>query len=80
MSNPDKDMVLVEYGELFELYSTLADATEAAATGDPNLVSKNAAAAKRMVLDLHEDAEENGRKLQHVGVGNGDYQIKTSQR
>jgi len=42
---------------LYELYCTLADATEAAAAGDPNTCAEQAAAAKRTVMALHEDGD-----------------------
>jgi len=44
--------------ELHSLYSTLADATEAAATGDPNGCASLAADAKQQVIDLHEEYKD----------------------
>lgn len=41
--------------ELMELYSTLADATSAAATGRKNRCASLAADAKQMALDMHEE-------------------------
>lgn len=43
--------------ELYELYSTLADATTAASTGDPNECARLAAQAKRRVQSIHEEHE-----------------------
>lgn len=48
----------VPEAELHELYSTLADATQAAATGDPNGCAKLAAEAKRQVRDIHHKYDE----------------------
>lgn len=73
MGDADKELV-VTFSELYDLYSTLSDATTAASTGDPNTVSKKAAEAKDMVLDIHDAAEQRGQKFKHVGAGNGDYQ------
>lgn len=75
MTDPNKDLILVKYEDLFDLYSALEDATTAASTGDPNTVSKKAAEAKRMVLDIHKEHRENQPEVQYVGVGNGDYQV-----
>jgi len=41
--------------KLYGLYSTLADATEAAASGDKNGCAKLAAQAKQDVIDLREE-------------------------
>lgn len=49
------DVIEIPEHELYGLYSTLADATEAAATGDPNGCAKLAAQAKEDVKDLHEE-------------------------
>ena len=48
-------IVEVPEQELYELYSTLADATSAAATGNKNGCAKHAAEAKRHALELHEE-------------------------
>ena len=42
---------------LYELYCTLADATTAASTGDPNTCAEKAAEAKRAVMALQTDGE-----------------------
>lgn len=44
--------------ELQGLYSTLADATEAAAIGNPNGCANLAAEAKQKVIELHEEYAE----------------------
>jgi len=49
--------LLVEEKQLYELYSILADATEAASTGDPNTVSSKAAEAKDKVVKIREDSQ-----------------------
>jgi len=46
------DTIEVDERELQELYSILADATEAASTGDPNTCAEKAAEAKERVLEL----------------------------
>lgn len=40
--------------DLYELYDLLADATEAASTGDPNTCASKAADAKELVVELSE--------------------------
>jgi len=55
MSNDEVSIVEVPEHELYDLYSTLADATEATAAGNPNECAKLTAEAKRHVLDLRED-------------------------
>jgi hypothetical protein len=52
------DMIEIPEHELHGLYSTLADATEAASTGDPNGCAKLAAEAKEQVIELHEEYSE----------------------
>jgi len=49
------DTVEVPEHKLYRIYSTLADATEAAATGDPNGCAELAAKAKQQVMDIHEE-------------------------
>jgi hypothetical protein len=41
--------------ELYELYRMLADATQAAANGDPNECASLAADAKQRVMELNEE-------------------------
>ena len=48
----------VPESELYSLYSTLSDATSAAATGDPNECARLTAEAKRHVMRLHEECDE----------------------
>ncbi|MFC7323281.1 hypothetical protein ACFQMF_01675 [Halorubrum rutilum] len=48
--------IVIDERELQELYSDLADATTAAATGNPNECASKAADAKERVLELHENA------------------------
>jgi hypothetical protein len=45
--------------ELYELYQILADATQAAADGDPNKCASLAADAKERVLELNEEYADN---------------------
>lgn len=54
--------LIVDEDELYEVYSTLADATEAASTGDPNTVAKKAREAKEQVLMLRDSAKEHNRE------------------
>lgn len=53
---PGEDAVTDD--DLYELYSLLADATDAAATGDPNTCASKATEAKRLVLELSEEGED----------------------
>lgn len=53
--NGTEKIVEVPEHELHGLYSTLADATEAAAAGNPDGCAELAAVAKRHVLELHEE-------------------------
>lgn len=55
---PDDDTVTVPKQDLYDLYSVLADATEAAATGDPNECAAKAAEAKELVLELDKEATD----------------------
>jgi hypothetical protein len=52
------DTIEIPEHELHGLYSTLADATEAAATGDPNGCAKLAALAKEQLKDLHAEYKD----------------------
>jgi hypothetical protein len=47
----DKTLEIPEH-ELYNVYSTLADATEAAATGDPNECAKLTSEAKEQIKTL----------------------------
>ena len=49
--------LIVEESDLYELYSLLADATDAAATGDPNKCASLASDAKEKVKDLRSESE-----------------------
>ncbi|UXF50881.1 MAG: hypothetical protein HQRvContig02_35 [Haloquadratum phage sp.] len=51
----DRDSVTIPEDEFQELYSTLADATSAAATGHKNRCASLAADAKQQVLVLHKE-------------------------
>lgn len=53
MSN--NDTIEIPRDELFELYQTLARATDAAAGGDPNECASRAADAKQHVIDIREE-------------------------
>lgn len=55
MTTDEPDMIEIPEHELQGLYSTLADATEAAAAGNRNGCASLAADAKQHVLDLHEE-------------------------
>ena len=52
MANP----IVIDEDGLEEAYRDLADATEAAATGNPNECASKAADAKERVLELHDNA------------------------
>ena len=52
MPNP----IVIDEDVLEDVYRDLADATEAAATGDSNECASKAADAKERVLELHENA------------------------
>jgi hypothetical protein len=58
------ESIVIDEGELQALYSDLADATEAAATGNPNECASKAADAKERVLELH----ENATTLEEIGA------------
>ena len=48
----------VSEDDLYELYGLLANATDAAALGDPNECAAKAAEARKRVLDIHDEADE----------------------
>jgi len=48
----------ISESDFYEVYSLLADATEAAARGDPNECAHHAAEAKTLVQDLHEEYKD----------------------
>ena len=52
MANP----IVIDEDALEETYRDLADATEAAATGNPNECASKATDAKERVLEIHENA------------------------
>jgi hypothetical protein len=61
MTMPDDDeqtMLEVPETDLYELYSLLADATTAAATGNPNGCASLASAAKEKLTEIHEEATD----------------------
>lgn len=47
------DQIVIDSDDLQDVYSTLADATEAAARGDTNECASKAKDAKEQVLDIH---------------------------
>ena len=53
---------VVDESELYEVYSLLADATDAAAEGNPNKCASKASDAKDKLLSVH----ENGKLLSEV--------------
>jgi hypothetical protein len=53
----EQKMLEVPETELYEVYSLLADATEAAAAGNPNGCASLASDAKQKVMDIHEEAD-----------------------
>ena len=50
------DPIVIDEGDLEDVYRELADATEAASAGDPNACASKAADAKEKVLAIHENA------------------------
>lgn len=50
--------LIIEETDLYEVYSLLADATEAQAAGNPNGCAALTAEAKEKVIELHKTAEE----------------------
>lgn len=52
------ETVQVPKQELYELYSTLADATTAASTGDPNECARLTSEAKEQVTEIYENHAE----------------------
>jgi len=53
----EQKMLEVPETDLYEVYSLLADATEAAAAGNPNGCASLASDAKQKVMDIHEEAD-----------------------
>ena len=53
-TDADAETIEIPESELQDLYSTLADATTAASTGDPNGCAAKAADAKETVLEWRE--------------------------
>jgi hypothetical protein len=59
MTGDDSGMLLlVPESDLFEVYSLLADATDAAATGDPNRCASLASDAKEKVVEVRNEADQ----------------------
>lgn len=56
MTDKEETTLEVPETDLYELYSLLADATEAAATGNPNGCASLASDAKEKVVEIHEEA------------------------
>lgn len=56
MTDSNSGTIEISESDLYELYDTLAAATEAAATGDPNECASLAAEAKDRVIKIHEEA------------------------
>ncbi len=54
LSNQE-NMVTIPARKLYDLYATLADATQAAGSGDPNGCLELTAQAKEDVIELHEE-------------------------
>jgi hypothetical protein len=52
----EETMLEIPETDLHELYSLLADATTAAATGDPNGCASLASTAKQKLVAIHEQA------------------------
>lgn len=50
-------LLLVPETDLYEVYSLLADATEAAAAGNPNGCASLASDAKEKVTNIHKEAD-----------------------
>ena len=55
-SESEIDYVVAE-ADLYEVYSLLADATDAAATGDTNECASKASDAKKKLKEVHEDGD-----------------------
>jgi hypothetical protein len=53
----EQTMLEVPKSDLHEVYSLLADATDAAAEGNPNGCASLASDAKQKVIDIHEEAQ-----------------------
>lgn len=54
----EQKMLEVPETDLYEVYSLLADATTAAATGNPNTAASKAKAAKQKIRDIHKEATD----------------------
>ena len=54
----ERDTVTIPEDEFQDLYNTLADATDAAASGHKNRCASLAADAKQQVLDLHAEYKD----------------------
>jgi len=54
----DDDTIEIPEQDLYEVYSLLADATDAAAAGDRNECASLASDAKQKVLNIHSEATE----------------------
>jgi hypothetical protein len=54
----DETTLEVPETDLYEVYSLLADATEAAAAGDSNGCASLASDAKEKVMEIHREADE----------------------
>jgi hypothetical protein len=50
----DDNTIEIKESELYDVYSLLADATEASAAGNPNECASKAADAKEKVLEISE--------------------------
>jgi len=54
----DETILEVPETDLYRVYSLLADATEAAAAGNPNGCASLAADAKEKVIEIHKEATD----------------------
>jgi len=61
------DVIVIPEHEFFGLYSTLSDATDAAASGDTNTCASKAADAREMVLELSEDHRHKSDAVEIAG-------------
>jgi hypothetical protein len=57
MTDRQRTELVVDESDLYEVYTLLADATEAAATGDPNGCAALASDAKEKVKTIHAESE-----------------------
>lgn len=55
MTDTESNLLEIPEDELYEVYSTLADATMAASTGNPNECARLASEAKEQVKTIHEE-------------------------